>query len=167
MDSMAEWYKESRSAFLLLQSVIGVLLVSYPLKKRSRCLLRLIIGTVIGCAFLVLVGNSIYLRGYTPAAIASHAAVPLIVYCLEKAENLTAEIINRMGMRKAPKGVKVEIKGKKVYVDMALGIDYGYNVPETSHKVQEKVKEAIETMMGLEVEDVNIHIASVVLPQNK
>ena len=47
------------------------------------------------------------------------------------AENLTAEIIDRMGMRKAPKGVKVEIKGKKVYVDMALGIDYGYNVPET------------------------------------
>ena len=56
------------------------------------------------------------------------------------AENLTAEIIGRMGMRKAPKGVKVEIKGRKVYVDMALGIDYGYNVPETSRKVQEKVK---------------------------
>ncbi|MBQ6639180.1 MAG: Asp23/Gls24 family envelope stress response protein [Lachnospiraceae bacterium] len=81
------------------------------------------------------------------------------------AENLTAEIIDRMGMRKAPKGVKVEIKGKKVYVDMALGIDYGYNVPETSRKVQEKVKESIETMMGLEVVDVNIHIASVVLPK--
>jgi uncharacterized alkaline shock family protein YloU len=80
------------------------------------------------------------------------------------AENLTAEIIGRMGLRKAPKGVKVEIKGKKVYVDMSLGIDYGYNVPETSRKVQDKVKEAIETMMGLEVMDVNIHIASVVLP---
>ena len=81
------------------------------------------------------------------------------------AENLTAESIGRMGMRKAPKGVKVEIKGKKVYVDMALGIDYGYNVPETSRKVQEKVKESIETMMGLEVVDVNIRIASVVLPK--
>ena len=31
--------------------------------------------------------------------------------------------------------------------------------------VQEKVKESIETMMGLEVVDVNIHIASVVLPK--
>ena len=48
---------------------------------------------------------------------------------------------------------------------MALGIDYGYNVPETSRKVQEKVKESIETMMGLDVVDVNIHIASVVLPK--
>ena len=80
------------------------------------------------------------------------------------AENKTAEIIGRMGLRKAPKGVKVEIKGRKVYVDMSLGIDYGYNVPETSRKVQDKVKEAIETMMGLEVMDVNIHIASVLLP---
>jgi len=83
------------------------------------------------------------------------------------AENLTAEIINRMGLRKAPKGVKVDIHGKKVYVDMALGIDYGYNVPETSHKVQDKVKEAIETMTALEVVDVNIRIASVVLPNAK
>ena len=82
------------------------------------------------------------------------------------AENLTAEIVGRMGMRKAPKGVKVEINGRKVYVDLALGIDYGYNVPETSRKVQEKVKEAIETMMGLEVADVNIRIASVVLPKS-
>ena len=52
MDSMAEWYKTSRSAILLLQSVIGVLLVSYPLKKRNQYFLRLAAGTVIGCAFM-------------------------------------------------------------------------------------------------------------------
>ncbi len=82
MDSMAEWYKESRSALLLLQSVIGALLVSYPLKKRSRYLFRLAGAVAAGCAFLVLVGNRIYLHGTSLQAIASHAAVPLIVYIL-------------------------------------------------------------------------------------
>ena len=82
MESMAEWYKFARSAILLLQSVIGVLLVSYPLKKRNDFLFRLIASTLIGCGLMCLVGNPLYLRGYTPLAILSHVAVPLIVYTL-------------------------------------------------------------------------------------
>ena len=38
---------------------------------------------------------------------------------------------------------------------------YGYNIPDVSEKVQEKVKSAIENMTGLSVLDVNIKIASV------
>lgn len=83
------------------------------------------------------------------------------------ADNLASEFQNFVGIRKAPKGVHVEIKNRKVTVDMGLGIGYGYNVPETSRKVQDKVKTAIETMTGLEVVNVNIHIASVVLPEGE
>ena len=82
MDFMPEWYKLTRSAFLLLQSVIGVLLVSYPLKKRSWFFFRLLLGTALGFGLMTLAGNHIYLRGYSPLAIATHAAVPLIVYFL-------------------------------------------------------------------------------------
>ena len=82
MDNMPEWYKLTRSAFLLLQSVIGVLLVSYPLKKRGWFLFRLLLGTALGFGLMTLAGNHIYLRGYSPLAIATHAAVPLIVYLL-------------------------------------------------------------------------------------
>ena len=48
-----------------------------------------------------------------------------------------------------------------VSVDLTLNIEYGMNILETSKKVQEKVKAAMENMTGLEVADVNIHIASV------
>ena len=82
MDNAPEWYKMTRSAMLLLQSVIGVLLVSYPLKKRTHYILRLIAGTAAGFIFLIPVGNGIYMRGNTLPAIMSHAAVPLIVYIL-------------------------------------------------------------------------------------
>ena len=33
MTYMPVWYQQGRSALLLLQSVIGLLLVSYPLKR--------------------------------------------------------------------------------------------------------------------------------------
>ena len=64
-------------------------------------------------------------------------------------------------------GLKVEIVDSVVSVDLTLNIEYGMNILETSKKVQEKVKAAIENMTGLEVADVNIHIASVDMENEK
>ena len=58
-------------------------------------------------------------------------------------------------------GVKAEIVDNNVSVDLALNLKYGYNIPETSEKVQDRVKTAIENMTGLQVIDVNIRIAGV------
>lgn len=44
---------------------------------------------------------------------------------------------------------------------------YGYNIPATSQKVQERVKNAIENMTGLTVTDVNIRIAGVNMSAGK
>lgn len=77
------------------------------------------------------------------------------------AGNITHELISRLGMKKLSKGVKVTVAGGCVNVAVALNIGYGYNIPETSKKVQLKVREAIENMTGLTVEDVNVRIAGV------
>ena len=50
MTYMPVWYQQGRSALLLLQSVIGLLLVSYPLKRRSHFYPRLILSVLAGCA---------------------------------------------------------------------------------------------------------------------
>ena len=42
-----------------------------------------------------------------------------------------------------------------------MWVFYGYNIPDVSEKVQDRVKTAIENMTGLHVLDVNIKIASV------
>ena len=65
------------------------------------------------------------------------------------------------------KGVKVDILENIVCVDLALNIEYGYNILETSKTVQEKVKAAIENMTGLVVSDVNVRIASVEMEKEK
>ncbi len=77
------------------------------------------------------------------------------------AGNITKEIISKLGMKNLSKGVKVTLGQGIVSVDLSLNIEYGYNVPEVSGKVQEKVKAAIENMTGLAVGEVNIHIAGV------
>ena len=65
------------------------------------------------------------------------------------------------------KGQKGDIIGKQAKVDITVGINSGYSVPQTCRKVQEKVKTSIETMTGLEVVDVNVRVSSVALPQNE
>ncbi|MDD3279175.1 MAG: Asp23/Gls24 family envelope stress response protein [Lachnospiraceae bacterium] len=81
------------------------------------------------------------------------------------AGNITNELVGKLGMKNLSKGIKVEVMEGVVSVDVALNIKYGYSIPETSEKAQEKVKAAIENMTGLEVSDVNISIAGVDMDQ--
>lgn len=75
--------------------------------------------------------------------------------------NITNELMSKAGMKNLAKGVKVEVSKENVKVDLAVTLEYGYNIPATSAKVQDKVKTAIENMTGLHVEAVNIRIAGV------
>lgn len=81
--------------------------------------------------------------------------------------NITNELMSKVGMKNLTKGVKVEVFEKEVRCDIAVTLEYGYNIPATCQKVQEKVKSAIENMTGLEVSDVNIRIAGVNMQKNK
>ncbi|MBR2276198.1 MAG: Asp23/Gls24 family envelope stress response protein [Lachnospiraceae bacterium] len=75
--------------------------------------------------------------------------------------NITNELMSKVGMRTLQKGVNVTVSGSVVSVKLALIMDYGYNIPVTSKKVQERVKNSIESMTGLEVKDVAIRIAGI------
>lgn len=83
------------------------------------------------------------------------------------AGNITNELVGKLGMKNLSKGVKIDVLEDVVSVDMNLILEYGYNIPDTCKKVQDKVKAAIENMTGLEVSDVNISIASVELEQKR
>lgn len=83
------------------------------------------------------------------------------------AGNVTGELMSRVGIKNMKKGVRVDILDKNVRVDLAVTVEYGYNIPATCQKVQVKVKSAIENMTGLNVSDVNIRIAGVNMQKNK
>ncbi|MDO5424461.1 MAG: Asp23/Gls24 family envelope stress response protein [Eubacteriales bacterium] len=83
------------------------------------------------------------------------------------AGNITKELVSKLGMKSLSKGIKVSVEEGVVTVDVTLNIDYGYSVPKTCQKVQERVKSAIENMTGLTVSDVNIRIASVSMEKQR
>ena len=63
------------------------------------------------------------------------------------------------------KGVRVDISGGKVRANLAIIVDYGYNIPSVSAKVQDKVSGAIESMTGLKATDINVRVAGVRIRQ--
>lgn len=82
--------------------------------------------------------------------------------------SIAGGIAEMLGAKKNPgKGIKVEMKEKSVVVDIFIVVDYGVKIPELAWEIQETVKNSIETMTGLEVEKVNIHIEGVSFEKDK
>lgn len=77
------------------------------------------------------------------------------------AGNITNEVIGRLGIKNLSKGVKVDVLEGVVTVSLALNIKYNYSIMDVTAKVQDRVKNAVENMTGLEVADVNIKVAGV------
>jgi uncharacterized alkaline shock family protein YloU len=63
--------------------------------------------------------------------------------------------------RNLAKGVKVEVGERQVAIDLFVIVEYGSKIPEIAYMVQENVKRAVESMTGLEVVEVNVHIQGV------
>ena len=83
------------------------------------------------------------------------------------AGNISNELMSKMGVKNLARGVRVEVIGKRVKAELALIVEYGYNIPAISQRVQEKVKSTAENMTGLEVSDVDIRIAGVCMQKEK
>ena len=66
-------------------------------------------------------------------------------------DNITNELMNKVGIKNISKGVKVNIVENKIDVEVSLTVGYGYNIPATCAKVQEKIKNTVENMTGLKV----------------
>lgn len=72
-----------------------------------------------------------------------------------------ADILNRKSSRNFTKGVRIDIDGNKVAVDVTIIVEYGSPVPDVAKSLQENIKKAIETMSGLDVKSVDVHVQGV------
>ena len=77
--------------------------------------------------------------------------------------NITGEMISKAGAKSLSKGIRVNVSDNKVKIDLAVVMEYGFSIPVTCGKIQEKVKTAVENMTGMACSDVNIRIAGVKL----
>lgn len=75
--------------------------------------------------------------------------------------NIAENISSVLGRKNPTKGVKVEINGKDVTIDFYILVDYGARIPEVAWRIQEKVKSAVESMTGMNVAAINIHVQGI------
>ncbi|MGE5507108.1 MAG: Asp23/Gls24 family envelope stress response protein [Chitinophagales bacterium] len=80
---------------------------------------------------------------------------------------LAGGITEILGRKNLSKGVKVEVGEKEAAIDLFIIVEYGMVIPEVAWKVQENVKRAIESMTGLSVIEVNVHVQGVHFPQEE
>ena len=60
------------------------------------------------------------------------------------------------------KGVRVDLgENNAVTIHLTIVVDYGSPIPEVAGNIQENVKKAIETMSGLTVSSVDVHVQGV------
>ncbi len=69
-----------------------------------------------------------------------------------------AEILGRKNLSK---GVKVEVGEKEAAIDLYIIVEFGARIPEVAWDIQDKVKNAVQSMTGLNVVEVNIHVQGV------
>lgn len=75
--------------------------------------------------------------------------------------SLTSDIAGFLGKKNLSKGVKVQFEGDTVSVEVCFLAIYGYAIREVAQNVQEGVKTSIESMTGLAVSGVNVHVGGV------
>ena len=73
---------------------------------------------------------------------------------------LVSDIAN-MFSRNPGKGIKVEMTDNEVRINLFLTVEYGVAIPTIAEKVQAAVKEAVESMTGLTVTEITIHIQGI------
>lgn len=71
------------------------------------------------------------------------------------------DLVEKLGRKNLGKGIKVESSGDQTSIDIFIVIEYGYSIPKVAENVQREVKQAVETMTGLTVTAVNVHVVSV------
>ena len=72
-----------------------------------------------------------------------------------------ADMFTRKNTRNFTKGVRIDLDGSKVTVDITIVVEYGSPVPDVARNIQENVKKAIETMSGLDVRSVDVHVSGI------
>ena len=72
-----------------------------------------------------------------------------------------ADMFSRKSNRNLTKGVRIDLEDNRVSVDVTITVDYGSPVPDVARNIQENVKKAIETMSGLDVRNVDVHVTGI------
>ena len=77
--------------------------------------------------------------------------------------SVTDLVTNKKNAQKGAKGVKIDMTGAALVLDLYLTVQYGQPIPEVAENAQKAVSSAVEAMTGCPVEGGNSHVGGVTL----
>jgi len=70
-------------------------------------------------------------------------------------------IVEKLGRKNLSRGVKAEVGEKDSKIEISVIIEYGKPIKEVASRIQARIKEAVESMTGLKVVEVNVNVQGV------
>ena len=65
------------------------------------------------------------------------------------------------GKKNLAKGIKVDSTEKDAKIDVNIIVEYGSRIPDVAFEIQNRVKKSVESMTGMKVLEVNVHVQGV------
>ena len=124
-------------------------------------------------AVLLLVGTSVYLNWRYAGNVENSGKKVLGQSALVNGETTDAEVdgVSAMmsanvsdlmgGKKMSAKGVRVEMDGEAIAVNLFIVVRYGSAIGDVAKKVQQMVRTALEGMTGFRVAAVNVHVGGI------
>ena len=73
------------------------------------------------------------------------------------------DLVTKKNAQKGTKGVKIDMTGTALVLDVYLTVKFGTPIPEMAENAQKAVISAVEAMTGCSVGAVNVHVGGVTL----
>ena len=104
--------------------------------------------------------GNIHISEEVLAAIAAAATLEVEgVHALSA--NLGSDLAELLGKKHLTKGIQIQMEEDKVKVDLSVLMAYGHTIPEVGKAVQDAVKNAVKSMTGLDVAEVNVAVSGI------
>lgn len=75
--------------------------------------------------------------------------------------SLADGIAGVLGRKSIRKGVRVQVEGERVSVDVSIIVDYGCKIHDVSGKIQKRIRDEVKSMTGMEVTDIIVNVVGI------
>ena len=80
---------------------------------------------------------------------------------------LVGGIAEKLGRKDLTKGIKVQIDGDKVVIEMNVIAEHGTSIVEATDKLKNATRSSVEKSTGLKVEAININVQGINIPSDE
>src|SRR3954451_17386598 len=81
--------------------------------------------------------------------------------------NFATGVVEKLGKKNHGKGVKVDLSGESIKVELYCVMKFGVSIPKVAQEVQDNIREALLNMTAIDAGEVNIHVVGIAFENAK